>query len=311
MGSMNSTRGPKRPKGLAAWVCCFLLALLGLPGAHAANLPVAMSSPTRIAPMQDTRLLVSDYAARLIHIVDQRTVTVERSFRVAGAPVAVAWGLDRIFVGNETQGQVEVYNPRGKLIGVFGAAGSIRLPNAIAVNSAAGLVYVLDAFEKVVKIFSAADGTLLGSLTAPGALLAPTAMTFDAARGLVIVSDFGSFSDSTFTKPSAVIHHFDLSGNELLAFNGIIPGTATRTFVRPQGLTVEGGRLFVVDGLRSEVHVLDSETGVPVGVIGSFGSGVGELSLPLDIVFSALTGRLYVTDNGNRRITSFLLGGAP
>jgi DNA-binding beta-propeller fold protein YncE len=262
-----------------------------------------MSAPVRIAAMQDTRLLVSDFAAGAIHIIDHRSMAIERSFAVAGNPVAVAWGMDRIFVGNETEGRVEVYNPRGKLIGTMGVPGSIRLPNSIAVDGAGSRVFVLDAFEKVVKIFSI-DGMLLGTLTAPGALSAPTAMTFDAARGLVLVSDFGAFADSTFSKQNARIHVFDLSGNLLMQFTGIVPGTTTRTFERPQGLALDAaGRLYVVDSYQSQVHVLDAASGVPLGKLGSFGSEPGQLSLPLDVC--AVGTALYVTDNGNRRIATF------
>lgn len=271
-------------------------------GAQAANVPLAMSSPTRVAPMQDARLLVSDYAAGAIHVMDVRTLTIERSFTIPGHPVAVAWALDRIFVGNEVSGQVEVYNARGKRIGTVGAPGSIRLPNSIAVDSATSRVFVLDAFEKTVKIFSV-DGTLLGALTAPGALLAPTAMTFDAAGGRVLVSDFGAFSDSTFAKQSARIHVFDLSGNLLAQFTGIT-SAGTRTFERPQGMTFDaGGRLYVVDSYNSEVHVLDSASGTPLGKLGGFGSQPGQLTLPLDAC--AVGTAVYVTDNGNRRISVF------
>jgi len=302
-------------RGITSWFFLLVLLLISAgPVAHAAppaGGPLGVATPVRIATMPGDRLLVSDYDLGVIHIVDRQDLSVERSFSVGGRPVAVAWGLDRIFVGNETLGRVEVYNPRGKRIATFGEPGSIRLPNAIAVDAEGSQVLVLDVFEKVVKVFSS-DGILLRRLTQPGALTNPSAMTFDPVRRRVLVSDFGAYADSTFAKQNALVRHFDTDGVELQSFDGVIPNTTTRTFVRPQGLAFDGaGHLYVVDSFASEVHVLDAASGVPIGVLGGFGTDPGLLSLPLDAVFSSTGGKLYVTDSRNGRIATFAQWGTP
>ena len=254
-------------------------------------------APVRVALMPGKRLLVSDYRAEAINVVDQRDLSVQWTFPIAGKPVAIAWGLGRIFVGNETEGRVEAYNFHGHLMTTYGAPGSILLPNAVAVDTESSQVLVLDAFEKVIKVF-ALDGTFLYPLTQAGALENPSAMTFDPARRLVLVSDFGGFSDNMFARRGALVRYFDLSGNEQFRFSG--------TFIRPQGLSVDGfGRLYVVDSYKSQVQVLDAASGALLGLLGGPGSGPGSLNLPLDVVYSPDADKLYVTDNQNGRIATF------
>ena len=253
--------------------------------------------PVRVALMPGARLLVSEYRTQTIKILDQRDLSVQWSLQVAGNPVAVAWGQDRIFVGNETAGRVEAYSFFGRLMTTYGAPGSILLPNAVAIDPESSRVMVLDSFEKVVKVF-ALDGTFLYPLTQAGALENPSAMSFDAARRLLLVSDFGGFSDNMFGKPSASVRYFDLNGNEQIRFNGVS--------ARPQGLGVDGfGHLYVVDSYESQVQVLDAASGALLGLLGAPGAGPGTLNLPLDVVYSPGTDKLYVTDNQNGRIASF------
>ena len=256
-----------------------------------------LAEPVRIALMPGARLLVSDYRAEAVHVVDQRDLSVQRTMEVGGNPVAVAWGLGRIFVGNETKGRVEAYNLGGRLLTTYGAPGSILLPNAVAIDPESSRLMVLDSFEKVIKVF-ALDGTFLYPLTQAGALENPSAMSFDAARRLLLVSDFGTFSDNTFKKPTSSVRYFDLSGTEQIRFNAIS--------ARPQGLGVDGfGHLYVVDSYASQVQVLDAASGALLGMIGAPGTGPGALNLPLDVVYSPGTNKLYVTDNQNGRIASF------
>lgn len=258
--------------------------------------PVAtprLVEPVRLALMPGARLLVSEYRTQTIKILDQRDLSVQWSLPVAGNPVAVAWGEGRIFVGNETAGRVEAYNFYGRLMTTYGAPGSILLPNAVVFDAESSRVMVLDSFEKVIKVF-ALDGTFLYPLTQTGALENPSAMSFDAARRLLLVSDFGGFSDNMFGKPSASVRYFDLSGTEQIRFNGLS--------ARPQGLGVDGsGHLYVVDSYESQVQVLDAASGAPLGLL----SAPGNLNLPLDVVYSPGTNKLYVTDNQNGRIASF------
>jgi len=63
------------------------------------------------------------------------------------------------------------------------------------------------------------------------------------------------------------------------------------------------GRLFVVDGLSSEVVVLDAQTGIYQYTISSVGSRDGFLFYPSGICFGA--GNVYVVDRFNNRLSVF------
>ena len=259
------------------------------------------ATPTRIATMEGELLLVSDFDQGAVHMVRERDLAVVRSIPIDGQPVAVAWSRGRIFVGNETKGQVEAYNPGGKLVATFGEPGSIRLPNSIVVLESANKLLVLDVHEKTIKVFTL-DGVYLYPLTAPGVLTNPSAMSFDADRQLLLVSDFGAFSSSLYRKAQSYVQVVDLDGNKLQRFS--------LNFSRPQGSAVDGkGRLFVVDSFLAQVHILDAANGTELGVIGGFGDGPGKLDLPLDVLYSPAEGTLLVTDSRNGRITVFNQGG--
>jgi len=63
------------------------------------------------------------------------------------------------------------------------------------------------------------------------------------------------------------------------------------------------GRLFVVDGLSSEVVVLDAQTGAYLYTISSVGSRDGLLFYPSGVCFDA--GNIYVVDRFNNRLSVF------
>jgi len=282
---------------LAVLLCC---AAMPANAAQSPVVPATVQAPVRIAAMPGDRLLVSDNTLQAIIVIDRKTLSVERTIPVGGRPVAVVWAEGRIFVGNETLGQVQIYSPDGRLTGNFGAPGSIGLPNALAYDDQTYEVLVLDALEKVVKVFTI-EGQFLRLLTQPGALANPTAMSFDRTARRVLVSDFGTLAGSIFSRPKPVVHQLDLAGTEVAK----IDGTGTGTFVRPQGLALDAaGRLYVVDSYDSRIYVFDA-AGAPLGNLGGFGGDPGQLSLPLDILDSPKDKTLYVTDHGNGRIAAF------
>lgn len=295
-----SERGRRRYAPCALPVLLLLCVALPATAAQTSVVPTTVQAPVRIAPMPGDRLLVTDNALESVLVIDRKSLSVERTIPVGGRPVGIAWGEGRIFVGNETLGQVQIYNLDGKLAGTCGEPGSIGLPNAIAFDDQTYEVLVLDALEKVVKVYSV-EGQFLRLQTQPAAMTSPTAMTFDRAARRLLISDFGSLSGGVFTKPKPVVHHFDAAGTETAR----LEGTATRTFVRPQGIAIDGGgRLYVVDSYDSKIYVFDA-AGVPLGSLGGFGSDTGKMSLPLDVLYSPRDKTLYVTDHANGRIVTF------
>lgn len=260
-------------------------------------------APTRIASMAEGLVVVSDFSEGMVHVVRRSDLAVVKTIDVDGQPVAVAWSRGRIYVGNETKGQVEAYNIGGQRVATYGVPGSIRLPNSIVVLEASDRLLVLDAYEKAIKAFTL-DGVFLGTLTGPGAIGNPSAMSFDAGRQLLLVSDFGEFSSNMFRRAQARIRVLDLAGTETARI--------ALKLSRPQGTAVDGrGHLFVVDSFLSRVHVLDASSGVELGIIGGLGGEAGQLDLPLDVHYSAMDDSILVTDSRNGRIAVFPLGVAP
>ena len=73
-------------------------------------------------------------------------------------------------------------------------------------------------------------------------------------------------------------------------------------FVRPQSLAVDAqGRLHVADSYLNNVQILDADTGDYLGSYGAFGTGPGQLNLPLDILITS-GGEVAVANAENHRV---------
>ena len=69
-------------------------------------------------------------------------------------------------------------------------------------------------------------------------------------------------------------------------------------------MAIVGERLYVVDILHHEVHVLDKLSGALLFKFGKAGSGVGELFQPTNIALGP-DGDVYVAETGNFRVQRF------
>ncbi len=263
-----------------------------------------IGSPVRLTAIAEGNLLVTDHNAQAVHMMNKATLKVLRSFPIKGRPLGIAWTRGRIYVGNETTGAVEVYNRAGKwLFDLGGAKGIIKEPTDIAVDEALGRVFVVDGDEKNIKVYDLQGAglyTIAGAASGAGQLVNPTGIALDTRRGEIVVSDYG---DTNFAY-SGRLCLFDYAGNVV----GEIAGKAGG-FSRPQGLTVDEGRIFLADGMLGQVLIFDRETGAKVKTLGSFGSGPGQLMLPLDVVVDPLSKDVFVTNNRLKRIEVFTGGG--
>lgn len=257
----------------------------------------AMLSPVRLSGGEGA-LVVSDYRARAVFMVNKQGPRALRSFAIDGAPLAVAWFQGLVYVGNETTGSIEVYTPAGKFLSYLGERGQVKSPNDMAIDEESGKVFVVDGRDRSLKVFDR-DGGMTQTITSQ-ALVNPTGIVLDAARGEVFVSDYG---DPALKYPAQVLV-FDYAGNLLRSLPGRTAG-----FSRPQGMALDDGHVFLADGLIGKVLVLDSSTGAVVKTLGSFGAGPGQLMLPLDVVIDPSTKDVYVTNNRPGRIERFPEGG--
>lgn len=264
---------------------------------------VSLLSPVRIAAMDNGPLLVSDYTAGSVCMVNRNTLMVLRCFAVSGRPSGVAWSHDRIYVGSEAAGTVEAYNPGGRLLFRFGTEGSVKAPGGIAVDGGSGMIFVADGFEKNVKVFDR-DGlplyTIAGDAAGSGQMVNPIEVAVDPMRRELLVSDYGNPADAF----PARIRIYDLAGNFITALSGKRGG-----FSRPQGLSVKGELIFVADGMLGQVLVFDRTTLARVGTLGSFGTGPGQLMLPLDVLADPASEDVFVTNNRMGRVERFEKGG--
>ena len=285
------------------FLCATTYWLVASSPVQAQNLRQALRSPTRIAQLPSGKLLVADHKLQALLVMNPRKNRVQRTIKVPGRPVSVAFGWKKFFVGNEITQTVDVLNRAGRLLYTLGGDGLyISKPSDIALDIKQRLVFISDPGSSRVLVFSR-SGTLLRTLPAAGQtpLYRPTGIVVDPVRAEVLVSDFGK---SGAFGMKAAIHTYDYNGVHLRSISGSrYDGYG---FSRPQGLALnDRGLVYVADSLKGQVLVFNRDTAEGVATIGEMGQGAGQLMLPLDVHINKKKKTLYVTNNRNRRIEVF------
>ena len=268
------------------------------PGIH------QLHSPMRLAMTPDGNLLVTDYQLGMIVTVDRKTLKASRWFPVQGRPLGVAYARGLIYVGNTSKRCVEVYARGGKKLYQFN--GVIKQPTDIAIDEKQGLVFVVDAYQKKVKVFNL-KGKFIRSFPGsdPNNLVNPTGITLAPGPKEVFVSDYGDITKYIYPR----IQIFDYEGNLLYTIPGK-KGMLGVRFSRPQGLAVdEAGHVFMVDCFSGEIMVFDRYNGQTLKTMAGYGTDPGQLRLPLDIVMNPSSKDIYVTNNRGSTIEIFEKGG--
>ncbi len=271
----------------------------------------SLRSPVRIALTPAGNLLVSDSRLHMILDIDGGTLQPRSTMPVDGTPLAVAISGGRIFVGNATSRQVEVYNATGRFWYAF--APPVAYPTDIAVDGRLGLVFVVDAEAKDIKVFSTTGElrrVISGPAAAPDAQLhVPTGITLDPERQEVLVSDY----PDPATGGSATVRIFDYQGTLLQVLS---PGRCgslgcSAGFSRPQGIAVDDrGRIYVTDALLAAVLVFNRDTLALVKTLGGRNVGPPVLRVPLDVVIGK-NGDVFVTSNRTAAVEVFRRGTLP
>jgi len=317
--------GCSRDRVAAAFGVAWLI--LGLALQVAQSSPAwaqTVRNPRRLAAGPPGQLLVTERSLGSIVAVDKSSLEPVWSFELPDdeAPFGLATWNRLIFVGNTTTKNVEVYRLLGSAkneprlrfeynLGHKppGEAGAIEKPIAIAVDSGARLVFVLDGSEKKVKIFDHRGSFL--SAFAPvddaGEVMSPVSLAVDSTRQEVLVGDYGNPSGFFRARTPARILIYDYQGELQFQINGNGSTHETTRFARVQGMTASpDGRIFVTDPLASRILILDRISGALVGEVGVAGSEPGELMLPLDVHLDERSGDLFVSNNqGARRVEVF------
>jgi DNA-binding beta-propeller fold protein YncE len=271
------------------------------PGPACGNAPgiacAAQSYPTRLLWAPDGRLFVSDAQAGLVLAYERRPgLTRVARYDKLLRPLGIALGPSgELYVGVDGKDRVEVYDSEGILVQIIGD-GSIRMPNDLAFD-AAGDLYVVDSKSNEIQVYDPTTGTLLRTIGA-GELRFPVALEISGQE--IFVAD----------QRNSQVKVFDLQGNLLRALGGFVTQGSLGykwkgKFVHLQSLAIDSaGRLHALDTHQGLVEVLDATTGAFITSYGVKGTGLGELSLPLDIDINDAD-ETAVSDAENRRVEIF------
>lgn len=261
--------------------------------------PGAFSSPVGIAPVYVSKklsyLLVTDAGKRAVCRVDpQNPNEVKELFKVQGLPLGVEEDRRLIYVGNRSNGSVDIYQRRhkkGRLVRRIKTREPMQ-PNDLAIDFRARKLFVADGLANDVKVFTL-SGRLIRTIDGFGDLFDPRSVAIHSPSKVIAVTDAG---DPNTGMPASV-QVYDYSGVQLLRMTG--------AFSAPQGVAVSADRLFVADALLGQVQVFSRENGKLLGGFGSFGTDPGQLLFPIDLVFDEKSQTLYVVNNRMGRVETY------
>jgi DNA-binding beta-propeller fold protein YncE len=174
------------------------------------------------------------------------------------------------------------------------------MPNDLALDRA-GNLYVADSAANRVQVFDR-DGVLVRSVESGGSA---RALAFPSAVAIAYPPAHPEGELYVADQRNGRVAVFDLAGRFRRALGNSASAFGSQwrgSFTRLQALAVDAlGRVHALDSYQNLVQVLDGETGSFVESYGTFGSGPGELSVPLGIAILG-DGRVMVTNSGNGRL---------
>ncbi|WP_243058101.1 Ig-like domain-containing protein [Nocardioides sp. SR21] len=208
----------------------------------------------------------------------------------------------RVWVANNAGGTIYVYddqanflfqvgnedNRRNSVPGMFEKPFAIAFGNGYAYVTDVGSTYTGNTVQ--VKILDAATGTQVGTITGRNS----KSVAVDPATGQVFVADANAGQQKIYV-------YGPTGGTALRSFGG--KGTANGKFTGLWGVTVVNGVVYATDEAQSRVQAFTT-TGTFLGKWGGAGSGPYQLRNPSGISHDS-TGRLYVADSSNDRISVF------
>lgn len=253
---------------------------------------VAVLRPHDVAVDSKGRLYVTCGIPAEVRLFDPAT-RESRSIGVSGdwrlsKPMGLAVDEhDNVYVADQGARRVLVFGPAGGFVRIYGGDGLFVNPVDVAIDTAADVVYVVDAFLHQVLAFRRDDGALIRRIgrNAAGARRQRT-----AADAPLTTPHGGGAKDSTDALAGG--GHGRPAGPMDAADNR---GTGPGQFRYPGFAAVgSGGLLYVSDGLNARVQVFD-RAGKFVREIGRRGDGPGTFARPKGVALDS-EGHLYVVD---------------
>jgi DNA-binding beta-propeller fold protein YncE len=328
-GRINGTSGSRLVRFFSVLIVTLLLA----PTISSAQVP-QMVGPLRLTE-SPLGLVTGDYVGGPVQILDPTTLEITDALPIytdetlvdRGKPLSVGWMNNRLYVGEERTGLIQVFekssgkkNPKSK--GGKKSSGWVQVsaslttmtvvqPSAIVADESLGLLFVASKGEQAVLVLDEA-GNLVRTIGEPGAAVSlgnPQAIALDRAGQRVFVSDDGiEKCGSLGCSMLAGIQIYDYSGLPLGTINGNT-GNAGYKFSRAQGVALDvAGRVYLADSYRHQVMVFEETTPntfSALGLLGNKGAGPGQLLLPTGVYISTATSGIYVANTMLARIEVF------
>jgi DNA-binding beta-propeller fold protein YncE len=247
------------------------------------------------------RLLVTDPALRLVHILDferRRYDALTGSKRVPFiSPIGIAVDTsDNIYVADSARACIYVFDKKGKFLRYLGRDRddmNLKRPTGLAVDSEHGLLYIADTLRHQVLVFTLEGDPvkIIGHRGAgQGEFNFPAALTF--AKGSLYVVDTMNFRIQVFTREGNFLDSYGQLSEQEHRFN------------RPKGIAVDTeGKVYVVDALLENVQVFDPKGRILL-YFGSSGRMEGQFQLPSGIHVTSRD-QIYITDSYNQRVQVF------
>ena len=220
------------------------------------------------------------------------SLSVPRPLGIAISPSGLIYVCSAQFAGKQNKNAVSVFTPDLTKAGTLGIGeGEFGTPVDIDID-ATGMVYVVDLFNHVVKIynpqgvktssFGGYDGATYSlvdtnndgipdkynfGINTSGKLRKPTGIAVTADE--IYVADYPIIQTSNGPSDGVRISVFNKNGTFLRAFGQ--SGTGVGQIASPVELALDkAGLLYVSDNLQNVVHILNPLDGTPVGVGGLY-----------------------------------------
>jgi DNA-binding beta-propeller fold protein YncE len=233
--------------------------------------------------------------------------------------VAVSAGGTRVFVGDQYSSVVQAFDGQGNFLFNVGSRATRDEPGRFGVVGGVAVdrsnhLYVLDAENDRVEVFSASDGHFIstfgddtqfnlmsGSVQAGAGISASGITVWQASPGdapVVFIADEGNDR----------VDRLVLDLGSMLPSQPMTISPAGLGLEAPQGLTLDatGTKLYIADDVHNRVVVARADNMDGIAVAGSAGTGPGQFQNPYDVAVDASNPpRLYVADNLNGRVQVF------
>ncbi len=261
-----------------------------------------MDNPTRLARGPDGRIFVTDARRGSVTIYDDN---LQQRHAITGIlnPLGIAVGADGwVYIGSRGKHSVEVFSPEYMYSHSIGQ-GELQMPSDIELDME-GNIYVADSASNAVRSYFS-TGEARYTLVRPG-----TGSDNFQFPSCVVVGYFNSHqyrSGRLFIgdQGRGMIHVFDLSGTYIRSFGeptSAFSENSSGKFARLQSLALNtSGQLYAVDDYLNLIEVFNAWDGTFLYSFGQFGTGPGDLNLPLDILWNA-DGTILVSNAGNQRL---------